>query len=130
MAQRLGLPAGIPVISVGQDTQFALFGSGAELEQPVLSSGTWEILMVRTPKVDTTLLSQHKGSTCELDSYRSLYNPGLQWLASGVLEWIRKLYWQGGPQSQVYENMIQEAATVAPGSDGVVMNCDLLGSQA
>jgi L-fuculokinase len=130
MAQRLGLPAGIPVISAGHDTQFAQFGSGAELEQPVLSSGTWEILMVRTPKVETTLLSQRSGSTCELDSCRGLYNPGLQWLASGVLEWIRKLYWRDVALPQVYERMILEAAAVMPGADGVVMNCDLLGSQA
>ncbi len=32
----------IPVISSGHDTQFALFGSGADLNQPILSSGTWE----------------------------------------------------------------------------------------
>jgi L-fuculokinase len=42
------LPAGIPVVATGHDTQFAIFGSGAEKNQPVLSSGTWEILMVRS----------------------------------------------------------------------------------
>ena len=41
MAERLGIPAGTPVIATGHDTQFALFGSGAGLNQPVLSSGTW-----------------------------------------------------------------------------------------
>ncbi|MFX9208947.1 FGGY family carbohydrate kinase, partial [Acinetobacter baumannii] len=44
-ARLLGLPAGVPVISAGHDTQFALFGAGAQQGEPVLSSGTWEILM-------------------------------------------------------------------------------------
>lgn len=126
MAQRLGLPAGIPVIAAGHDTQFALFGSGAGQEQPVLSSGTWEILMVRTPQVNTTLLPRHAGSTCELDSCPGLFNPGLQWLASGVLEWIRQLYWHDVPRQEAYARMIAEAAAVAPGCDGLRMNSQLL----
>ncbi len=39
-AALLGLPVGIPVISAGHDTQFALFGAGAGQDEPVLSSGT------------------------------------------------------------------------------------------
>ena len=39
-----GIPEGISVVATGHDTQFAIFGSGAEKNQPVLSSGTWEIL--------------------------------------------------------------------------------------
>lgn len=92
-ASRLGLAAGIPVISAGHDTQFALFGAGAKPDEPVLSSGTWEILMVRSAQVDTSQLSHYAGSTCELDSQAGLNNPGMQWLASGVLEWVRKLLW-------------------------------------
>lgn len=53
-ASLLGLPVGIPVISAGHDTQFALFGAGAQPDEPVLSSGTWEILMVRSAQVDTS----------------------------------------------------------------------------
>lgn len=96
LATRLGLPAGIPVVSAGHDTQFALVGSGAGEMQPVLSSGTWEILMVRSPRVDSDMLAQVAGSTCELDAERGCFNPGLQWLASGVLEWVRALGWPTG----------------------------------
>lgn len=125
MATILGLPPGIPVISAGHDTQFALFGAGAEQDEPVLSSGTWEILMVRSARVDTSLLSEHAGSTCELDSQSGLYNPGMQWLASGVLEWVRKLLWT--PETP-WQTLITQAQAIPAGSDGVQMQCDLLSS--
>ena len=125
-AQWLDLPAGIPVISAGHDTQFALFGAGAAADEPVLSSGTWEILMVRSAQVNTPLLSRYVGSTCELDSQPGLYNPGMQWLASGVLEWVRKLLWT---EETPWQTLIETARRIPMGSEGVKMHCDLLGCQ-
>lgn len=122
----LGLPAGIPVIAAGHDTQFALFGAGAQPGQAVLSSGTWEILMVRSAQVNTSLLSHYAGSTCELDSTAGLYNPGVQWLASGVLEWVRKLMW---PPETPWQTLIDEARVIPAGADGLKMQCELLTSQ-
>ncbi|MFK3706859.1 L-fuculokinase [Klebsiella sp. NPDC088457] len=122
----LGLPAGIPVFSAGHDTQFALFGAGAQQDEPVLSSGTWEILMVRSAEVNTALLSQYPGSTCELDSQAGLSNPGMQWLASGVLEWVRQLLWT--PETP-WQTLIDEARLVPAGAEGVKMQCDLLACQ-
>lgn len=124
-ATLLGLPPGVPVISAGHDTQFALFGAGAAQDEPVLSSGTWEILMVRSRQVDTATLSRYAGSTCELDSQSGLYNPGMQWLASGVLEWTRKLLWT--PDTP-WQTLIDEAQRVPPGAEGVRMQCELLTS--
>ncbi|MCW2485183.1 L-fuculokinase [Candidatus Symbiopectobacterium sp. NZEC127] len=125
-ANTLGLPAGIPVIATGHDTQFALFGAGADQDEPVLSSGTWEILMVRSAAVDTRLLSQHPGSTCELDSQTGRFNPGMQWLASGVLEWVRKLLWT--PETP-WQTLIDEAGLILAGAEGVKMHCNLLNGQ-
>ena len=125
-AQLLGLQAGLPVISAGHDTQFALFGSGTAMNQPILSSGTWEILMARTPKVDTATLSGFPESTCELDSATGFYNPGLQWLASGVLEWVKDTCWRGVNSNEVYAQMIAEAQTVPSGCNGVRMMPELL----
>ncbi|VTM32873.1 L-fuculokinase [Klebsiella pneumoniae] len=125
-AALLGLPVGIPVISAGHDTQFALFGAGAGQDEPVLSSGTWEILMVRSAQVDTSLLCDYSGSTCELDSQPGRYNPGMQWLASGVLEWVRKLLWSADTP---WQTLIDEAQAIPPGAQGVRMQCDLLASQ-
>ena len=125
-ASLLGLPAGVPVISAGHDTQFALFGAGAGQDEPVLSSGTWEILMVRSAQVNTPLLSHYTGSTCELDSQPGLFNPGMQWLASGVLEWVRKLLWTADTP---WQTLIEEARRIPPGAEGVKMQCDLLACQ-
>lgn len=125
-ANLLGLPSEIPVISAGHDTQFALFGAGAEQDEPVLSSGTWEILMVRSAQVNTPLLSHYAGSTCELDSRADLYNPGMQWLASGVLEWVRKLLWTA---ETPWQTLIEEARVIPEGAEGVKMQCDLLACQ-
>jgi len=125
MAERLNLPAGIPVTSAGHDTQFALFGSGADFDQPVLSSGTWEILMARTARVDTASLASFAESTCELDSARGYYNPGLQWIASGVIEWLKETCWRGVDRTEVYTQMIAEAEAVAPGCAGLVMVPDM-----
>ena len=126
VASHMDLPGGIPVVSAGHDTQFALFGSGADFDQPVLSSGTWEILMARTARVDTASLAGFAESTCELDSAVGYHNPGLQWLASGVLEWIKDTCWHGVDRAEVYDQMIAEAAAVAPGCDGIQMTTDLL----
>ncbi|WP_241722223.1 L-fuculokinase [Raoultella sp. HC6] len=128
-AARFGLEAGIPVIAGGHDTQFALYGSGVGLNQPVLSSGTWEILMVRSASINTDLLQSHRAATCELDSIGGYFNPGCQYLASGVLEWIRELYWPGAPAPQVYQQMLQEAGRVPAGCEGVTMRSDLMGDK-
>jgi len=113
-----GLPSGIPVVATGHDTQLAIFGSGAEKNQPVLSSGTWEILMVRSESFTTETEQLNMSITTELDSRPGLYNIGNQWIASGVLEWARKnLY--SDIKNDVYETMIAGAEKVPPGSNGI-----------
>jgi L-fuculokinase len=109
------------VVATGHDTQFAVFGAGAEKNQPVLSSGTWEILMVRSEEFRTGKEQLAMGITTELDSRPGLYDIGNQWIASGVLEWARKnLY--ADVKENVYEHMIAGAEKVAPGSNGIKVN--------
>jgi L-fuculokinase len=117
-ASETGIPEGTPVVATGHDTQFAIFGSGAEKNQPVLSSGTWEILMVRSGDFKSGMEQLDMSITTELDSRPGLYNIGNQWIASGILEWARKnLY--SDIQENVYESMIAAAEKVAPGSNGI-----------
>jgi len=113
-----GIPAGTPVIATGHDTQFAIFGSGAGRNQPVLSSGTWEILMVRSESCKSEKEQLDMSITTELDSEKGLFDIGNQWIASGILEWARKnLY--SDIKDEVYEAMISGAERVPPGSNGV-----------
>ena len=50
----------------------------------------------------------------------------MQWLASGVLEWVRKLLWSADTP---WQTLIAEAQAIPPGAQGVRMQCDLLASQ-
>jgi L-fuculokinase len=115
---RTFIPLGTPVVATGHDTQFAIFGSGAEINQPVLSSGTWEILMVRSEECRSGKEQLDLGITTELDSRSGLYNIGNQWIASGVLEWARRNFYSDITDS-VYEVMISNAEKVPPGCNGV-----------
>jgi len=115
-----GIPKGIPVVATGHDTQFAIFGSGAERNEPVLSSGTWEILMVRSEAYKTGKKQLDMAITTELDTRPGLYNIGNQWIASGVLEWARKNLYADITEN-VYETMISGAGKVPPGCNGVTV---------
>lgn len=125
-AAAMGIPAlaGVPVISAGHDTQFAIFGSGADRDQPVLSSGTWEILMVRSTQARLTREDYEDGATAEFDAEPGLLNPGLQWLGSGIIEWVKAACFRG----ETYDAMDAEAALIPPGCDGVTMVPDFLAS--
>ena len=115
-----GIPAGIPVVTAGHDTQFAVFGSGAAENTPVLSSGTWEILMVRTSNIDTSGKVLQGGVSTEFDPLPGLYNMGVQWIASGALEWLKKMFFAKEIDSEhIYKIMINEAMKTKVGSNGV-----------
>ncbi len=117
-AGETSIPIHTPVIATGHDTQFAIFGSGAGKNQPVLSSGTWEIFMVRAEDYKTGAEQFDLGITTELDSRPGLFNIGNQWIASGVIEWARRnLY--NDIKDDVFEKMIAGAEQVPPGCNGV-----------
>lgn len=122
----LGIPCSVPVVSTGHDTQFALFGSGVKENQPFLSSGTWEILMLRTAKAKLEAEDYAAGATVEFDSKQGLLNPGLQWIASGIIEWVKATCYSG----ENYDTMDAEAAAVAPGCDGVKLIPNFLPSDS
>jgi L-fuculokinase len=117
-AGETGLPVNLPVVATGHDTQFALFGSGAGVNEPVLSSGTWEILMARSAGYKSEKEQLDMGITTELDSRPGLFDIGNQWIASGMLEWARRVLFADVTEN-VYEVMINGASSVPRGSNGV-----------
>jgi L-fuculokinase len=126
-ASQLGINKGIPVVVTGHDTQFALIGSGAQENEAVLSSGTWEILMTRTRSIRTDSKIYKAGVTNELDAVPGLYNTGLQWLASGILEWIKRNCYgfeERTVPGKVYDIMIDEASKVEAGAGGIKIDTD------
>ncbi len=121
-SEATGIPAGVPVFFGGHDTQFAIFGSGAELHQPVLSSGTWEILMVRSRQFTSQPEQLEAGLTNELDSQPGIFNIGHNWLSSGVLEWFSRHFYPELKGDKLYETMIADAMKVPAGSNGVTVD--------
>jgi len=117
-----GLLKGIPVFFAGHDTQFAIFGSGSDLNQPVLSSGTWEILMARSNQFKATEKELSKNLTTEADSIKDVYNIGQNWLGSGILEWFSRNFYPELLGDDLYETMIKEASNVEIGSKGLMVD--------
>ncbi|PWD98395.1 L-fuculokinase [Marinilabilia rubra] len=117
-----GLPKGSPLFFAGHDTQFALIGSGAALNQPVLSSGTWEILMARSRDFTTTSKELALNLTTEADAEKGLFNIGQNWMGSGVLEWFSGNFYPELSGDDLYETMIRDAQSIHPGSHGLMVN--------
>ncbi|TLX73491.1 L-fuculokinase [Labilibacter sediminis] len=117
-----GLPEGTPVFLAGHDTQFAIFGSGAQLNQPVLSSGTWEILMSRSKSFTASPLELENNLTTEADAEKGIYNIGQNWLSSGVLEWFSRNFYPELKGSELYDTMVKEAELEMPGAHGLIVD--------
>ncbi len=126
-AAALGLRPGVPVVSAGHDTQFAVFGAGAAPSQPVLSSGTWEILMARCDSVTLPGIGDFDDAfTCEWDVLKGHYNPGFQYVASAVVEWVARTMFGELSGAEKYETMVREAEAAPDDCRGVTVDPDLL----
>lgn len=116
------IPLGTPVFFAGHDTQFAIYGSGAQLNQPVLSSGTWEILMARTRTFCGGEKQLAASLTTEADAISGIYTIGQNWLGSGVLEWFSKHFYSELKGDELFETMIKEAEEFAPGEHALTIS--------
>ncbi len=121
-SEETGLLRDIPVFLAGHDTQFAIFGSGADLNQPVLSSGTWEILMGRSNDFTASNIELENNLTTEADPINGVFNIGQNWLGSGVLEWFSRNFYPELKGDELYETMISEAEAVELGSKGIMVD--------
>ncbi len=124
-AQATGLPVGLPVVAAGHDTQFAAIGSGAQPGEAILSSGTWEILMLRQETFQATRQAFEDGVLIECDAVPGMFNPQLLMMGSGVLEWLRDYFYHDLPEGEAgYARLVAEATEAGPGAGGVfVLPC-------
>jgi len=120
-AAETGLPAGIPVVAAGHDTQFAPIGSGAVSGEAILSTGTWEIAMIRVDSFQPNDFGFNEGLCIETDALAKLWDPQMLMMGSGVLEWIRGNFYAAESGENIYDTMISEAEKIAPGADGVTL---------
>ena len=121
-SEETGLPVGIPVIAAGHDTQFAAVGSGASPGEAILSSGTWEILMLRIARFEPDRFGFEEGLLYECDAVAGLYDPQLLMMGSGALEWMRKHFYADlGDREDAYARMIEEARKAPPGAGSVTV---------
>ena len=121
-AQATGLPVGTPVVAAGHDTQFAAVGCGGKPGEAILSSGTWEILMLRHDRFAPNRRGFEEGLLYECDAEPGLWNPQLLMMGSGVLEWLRDGFFADlAGRSDAYDVMISEARAFPAGSGGVTV---------
>jgi L-fuculokinase len=120
LAKKMNLPENLPVLAAGHDTQFAMYGSGAPLEEAILSSGTWEILMARTRQFTPNRQTCESGILIEQDACKNLVDPQFLMMASGTLEWVRNRFWAREPEKDIYAKMTAEARAVSPGANGTM----------
>jgi len=116
--KKCGIKSGTPVVVGGHDTQFALIGSGAKSDEAILSSGTWEILSVRTDSFKPNRVGFEGGLIIEADVQAGKWNPQLLMIGSAVLEWVRERFFPEF-EERIYEVMVREAEKVPPGAGGV-----------
>ena len=116
--KKCAIPSGTPVIVGGHDTQFALVGSGTKPDEAILSSGTWEILSLRTSSFNPNRIGFEEGLIIEADVQPGMWNPQLLMIGSAVLEWVREKFFPE-LKSQRYDIMIKEAEETPPGADNI-----------
>ncbi len=121
-SEETGLPEGIAVIAGGHDTQFAPFGSGAKPDEAILSTGTWEIAMVRTQSTQPLERPYEEGLIVEADAKPGWYNPQVLMIASGVIEWVRRNFFAAeADREDIHELMIEEGTKAGAGAGGVMV---------
>ncbi|MEN3186037.1 MAG: FGGY family carbohydrate kinase, partial [Atribacterota bacterium] len=121
-SEETGIPEGVPVISAGHDTQFAIVGSMAKEGEVILSSGTWEIAALRIPYYRDSEIAFRAGMLVELDAERGFWNPQMLMIAGGVVEWVRRNFFtEVKDQKGIYDLMVEQAQHVSPGAQGVFL---------
>lgn len=114
------LPQGIPVISGGHDTQFAVVGSKISQDEVLVSSGSWEIPIFRVNKFKPQDQELKEDLLFEADVLPGWWNPQSLVPGSLILEWVRKNFFRE-TKKNVYEKMVSEGEKVKLGSGKIML---------
>lgn len=130
IAERLGLPGGIPVIAGGLD--FILAATAAGNVRPGIATELTGTVLASVTCVDEQLTDRSGGVPIYRHVVPGKYCPSPYSQTGGlVLRWLRdNLYGPPGRHSEQvdFEAVVAEAAAIAPGADGVLMLPHLAGA--
>jgi len=126
-AKATGLAAGTPVVIGSNDTTVELYGAGAiGAGQGAIKLATAGVVFLACDRPEV-----HPPVSC----YPHIM-PGLWYMASGINacatahRWVRDTFFADLPQETAFAEMDRLAATVAPGSDGLIFHPYLMGERA
>ncbi|MCD6232737.1 hypothetical protein J7K28_09035 [Candidatus Aerophobetes bacterium] len=119
-SRECNLPRGIPVVSGGHDTEFAVIGSRISQGEVLVSSGSWEIPIFRVDKFNPQDQEFEEDLLFEADVLPGWWNPQSLVPGSLILEWVRKNFF-GEIKENVYKKMILEGEKVRLGSGKIIL---------
>jgi xylulokinase len=125
-SSQCGLKEGTPVVLGGHDYHCAALAVGAFKPGCVMDiTGTWEILFAASEDVNLDQSVFHSGLLLESHVARNMYNYAAYALSAGMLEWFKDEFAaEEGLRAEkagttVWDVLMEEAASVPPGSHGV-----------
>jgi len=122
-----GLLAGTPVIAGTTDTVAEVLGAGAVM------AGAAVVKLASVGRI--AVVANHPVRMPHILNYRhvldGLWYPGsASKFAASAYRWLRETVWADAPEAGVYPHMDEAAATVPPGSGGLLFHPHLLGEWA
>ena len=119
LATELGLPRGLPVVAGGGDNAAAAVGNGVIREGSITSSiGTSGVLFAHS---DTVRLDPQGRLHTFCHAVPGAYHlMAVTLAAGGSLRWLRDTLAGPGVHEGGYDALVEEAAAVPPGSEGLI----------
>lgn len=125
-AAKTGLPPGTPIFQGGHDYLIGALAAGIIKPGVILDvTGTWELVLTPTDTPEWKQATRELGLTLEAHSYPGTYCLWGGGTAASMLEWYKdeigvdSRQSVGGDQVNIWNQLISEAKSSAPGAGGV-----------
>jgi sugar (pentulose or hexulose) kinase len=119
-AAKIGLPAGLPVVTAGGDQQCAALGLGLfSGERAVANTGTGSYLIGHS---DVPAIDERMRTTCNVSAVPGAYIVEAAVLTSGAIyRWFAELGTGKSADAQAFERLNAEAVAVPSGANGLLL---------